>query len=65
MKVNKLNKMEEKMYKAYCVKCKEKVEVKDPRVEEMKNSKGVRNAVKGTCPVCGTKLNAFIKKDGA
>ena len=51
------------MYKAYCVRCKEKVEVKDPRVEEMKNSRGVRNAVKGTCPKCGTRLNVFIKKE--
>ena len=51
-------------YKAYCVKCKKKVDVKDPRIEEIKNSKGTRNAVKGTCPTCGTKLNVFIKKEG-
>ena len=53
----------EKTYSAFCVRCKEKVEVKDPRIEEMKNSRGVRNAVKGTCPKCGIRLSAFIKKE--
>ena len=44
------------MYKAYCVRCKKKVEVKDPKVEEMKSSKGVRKAVKGNCIDSGCKV---------
>jgi RNase P subunit RPR2 len=38
---------------AYCVKCKDKVEIKDPKDITMKNS---RPAVKGTCSKCGTKV---------
>ena len=38
---------------AYCVKCKEKREIKEPKQIEMKNGKP---AVQGTCPVCGTKV---------
>jgi hypothetical protein len=38
---------------AYCVKCREKREIKDPQEVTMKNG---RPAIKGTCPVCGTGL---------
>ena len=38
---------------AYCVKCKEKREVKDPVAVTMKNGKP---ATQGTCSVCGTKM---------
>jgi RNase P subunit RPR2 len=38
---------------AYCVKCKTKREMKDPKQIEMKNGKP---AVQGTCPECGTKM---------
>jgi len=40
---------------AYCVKCKDKRDMKDPVEVEM-NGKGgkKRAAMKGTCPVCGT-----------
>ena len=41
------------MPQAYCVKCRQKREIKDPQQITMKNN---RPAVKGTCPVCGTKL---------
>ena len=41
------------MSTAYCVKCKEKREVKDPEQVTMKNG---RKALKGTCPNCGTKM---------
>jgi len=37
----------------YCVKCKEKREMRDPEAITMKNG---RPATKGTCPVCGTKM---------
>ncbi len=50
-------------YKAYCVKCKEMVEIKDQRIVDTENSRGKRRAAKGICPTCGTKLNAFIKKE--
>jgi len=39
------------MTAAYCVKCKTKREIKDPRSVTMKTG---RKATKGTCPVCGT-----------
>ncbi len=38
------------MAQAYCVKCREKVEIKDPQEVTLKNG---RPAVKGTCPKCG------------
>ncbi len=43
---------------AYCVKCKAKVEVKDPKEVEMKNG---RPAVSGTCSKCGTKVFKITK----
>ena len=52
------------MYKAYCVKCKEKVEISEPERTELKGSRGVRQAVKGKCSKCGTKVFAILKKDG-
>lgn len=36
---------------AYCVKCKAKRPMKDPKAEKLKNG---RDAVRGTCPKCGT-----------
>lgn len=36
---------------AYCVKCKAKRDMKDPKENIMANG---RKAMKGTCPVCGT-----------
>ncbi|MCL5430595.1 MAG: DUF5679 domain-containing protein [Candidatus Marsarchaeota archaeon] len=41
------------MTEAYCVKCKKKCEMKDPKEVTMKNGK---KAVTGTCPACGTKM---------
>ncbi len=38
---------------AYCVKCKAKREIKDPKAIIMKNGKP---ATTGTCPECGTKV---------
>ena len=37
----------------YCVKCKKKQTMKDPKQITMKNG---RPATTGTCPVCGTKM---------
>ncbi|MBX8636933.1 MAG: hypothetical protein KIY11_01000 [Thermoplasmata archaeon] len=39
--------------KAYCVKCKKSVEVKNPVKTKLKNGKP---ATKGSCPSCGTKV---------
>jgi len=41
------------MVEAYCMKCKKKVEMKDPKKITMKNGKP---AMTGTCPKCGTKV---------
>lgn len=38
---------------AFCVKCKKKRTIQNPRQIVMKNK---RPAVQGTCPVCGTKI---------
>ena len=41
------------MAMAYCVKCKEKREIKDAKQVTMKNG---RPATQGVCPVSGTKI---------
>ena len=41
------------MVEAYCVKCREKREMNDPKKIVMKNGKP---ATQGICPKCGTKL---------
>lgn len=47
---------------AYCVKCKAKREMKNPKTVTTKNG---RQMAKGTCPVCGTTMNKFLAKAGA
>lgn len=45
------------MPEGYCVKCKEKREISDPKEVTMKGKGGKeRLAVTGTCPKCGTKM---------
>jgi len=41
------------MVKAYCVKDKKSIEMKNPKQVKMKNGKP---AVQGICPNCGTKV---------
>jgi DNA-directed RNA polymerase subunit RPC12/RpoP len=41
------------MATAYCVKCRAKVEIRNPRNVTLKNK---RPAVQGVCPRCGTKV---------
>lgn len=41
----------------YCVKCREKQEIKGGTVGE--TAKG-RPMARGTCPVCGTKVTRFL-----
>lgn len=47
---------------AYCVKCREKREMKDPEEVTMKNG---RPAMQGACPVCGTKLFRMMSTKAA
>jgi hypothetical protein len=47
---------------AYCVKCKEKRDMKDPHQITMKNGKP---ALQGTCTVCGTKLTRILSSQKA
>jgi DNA-directed RNA polymerase subunit RPC12/RpoP len=44
---------EEVQMQAYCVKCRRKVEIKNPKSIKMKNK---RPATQGVCPRCGTKV---------
>lgn len=44
---------------AYCVKCREKREMNDPKEVEMK---GGRRAMSGVCSVCGTKMFKILGK---
>ena len=38
---------------AYCMKCRAKVEIKNPKSTILKNG---RPATQGVCPTCGTKV---------
>lgn len=40
----------------YCLKCREKREMKDPQEVTLKNG---RAATQGACPVCGTKITVI------
>jgi pimeloyl-ACP methyl ester carboxylesterase len=44
---------------AYCVKCRQKRVIRGARKVTTKNG---RNAVEGTCPVCGTRLFRFVAR---
>lgn len=41
------------MVQGYCMKCKAKKEMVDAKQVKMKNG---RDAIKGKCPTCGTKM---------
>ncbi len=41
------------MATAYCMRCRKKVEIRNPRQITLKNG---RPAVQGVCPSCGTKV---------
>ncbi|MBI2644133.1 MAG: hypothetical protein HYW95_01335 [Candidatus Wildermuthbacteria bacterium] len=51
------------MAEAYCVKCKAKREMKNEQRTEI-NARGgkKRPALKGSCPVCGTKMMRILPK---
>ena len=50
------------MHEAYCVKCREKREMKDAKEETIMGKGGERRAMRGTCSVCGTKMMKFLGK---
>jgi Zn finger protein HypA/HybF involved in hydrogenase expression len=52
-KENFKTKRRDRQMQAYCVKCRSKKEMKDPKAITMKNG---RPATQGTCPTCGTKM---------
>ena len=43
---------------AYCVKCRKKVEIKNPQRITLKNG---RSATQGACPDCGTKVFRLVR----
>ncbi len=47
------------MVEARCMKCKKQVEIKNPEEVIMKNG---MKAMKGVCPVCGTKVFRILGK---
>jgi hypothetical protein len=47
---------------AYCVKCRAKREIKNPKAVTLKNGKP---ATEGACAVCGTKIVRIGKAVGA
>ena len=47
------------MAEARCMKCKKQVEIKNPANVKMKNG---MNAIKGSCPTCGTKVFRIVGK---
>ena len=55
--LNKTNKFMEEQVIGYCVKCKEKREMKDVQKVEIKPG---RPAAKGTCTVCGTGMYRIL-----
>lgn len=43
---------------AYCLKCRTKREIRNPRTVNLKDG---RSSSQGTCQVCGTKVSRIIK----
>ena len=50
------------MNEGYCVKCRTKREMKDTEEVTMPGKGGERRAMKGICPVCGTKMFKILGK---
>jgi predicted nucleic acid-binding Zn-ribbon protein len=45
----------------FCVKCKAKRNTEKFEKKTFKTKHGVKNAVAGVCPKCGTKMFKFVK----
>lgn len=48
------------MHISYCLKCKEKHEMVNPEIVEMKNG---RNRISGKCKKCNSKTSLLIKNN--
>lgn len=48
--------------KGYCVKCKAKQDMKDAKEVSFKGKGGMRRALKGKCPKCGTTMFRILGK---
>ncbi len=51
------------MFSTYCMKCKKPVNTAEGRVETVDNPKGVRYAIRGVCPECGTNQFKFTSEE--
>ena len=47
---------------AYCLKCKIKTSIIDPEYYDLESRRGIRRYLKGSCSVCGSKINAIVKR---
>ena len=47
-------------YTAYCIKCRQKVEIKDGKLSYYSNGTPVE---KGTCTVCGGKVTRILSRE--
>jgi hypothetical protein len=56
------NEPRRKPVEGYCLKCREKREMQDPQEVTLKNG---REAMQGTCAVCGTKITVMGGKKAA
>lgn len=57
------NMAEDKQAEGYCVKCKQKRQMREANEVEMQGKGGVvRRAVTGVCTVCGTKMFKILGK---
>lgn len=59
-KAESLSTEQQPAVEAYCVKCKQKRPMLTPQAVVTKNG---RNALEGSCPVCGTRLFRFVGTD--
>lgn len=54
--------MADQVYQAYCVKCREKRDMKDGKEVTMPGKGGERRAMTGLCVKCGTKMFRILGK---
>lgn len=50
--------------KAWCMPCKEHVEIANPHEKVISGKRGLRLQVTGKCPTCGGVVNRFLKSKG-
>ncbi len=46
----------------HCIKCKNRREMLDIKVEKVKTKKGMRTIAHGSCKVCGTAMTKIMPK---